>query len=210
MKPATLLESINLKVELIPEGKSNRPGTSINPSKITIHNTSNDSPGADANAHSRFVREKGYYILKGKKHSVSWHYTVDDRLAIRHLPNNEKSFHAGTSGNKSSIAIEICMHTGINQEAANNRAARLSAFLLHEHDLSIDDLVTHQSWTGKKCPVLLVESNTWSAFKKMVEHYLNVLQGIEEMNEALFLPEEAEFEFKGYMCWEEEDVEAQF
>lgn len=205
MKPATLLESINLKVELIPEGRPNRPGTSIKPSKVTIHNTSNTSPGADAVAHSRFVRETGYCMLNGKKNWVSWHYTVDDRLAIRHLPNNEKGIHAGKKGNESSIAIEICMHSGINQGGANDIAARLAAFLLFEHDLFIDDLVTHKSWTGKNCPVLLVDEDKWSVFKQRVEYYLSVLQGRAEIDEARLI-EDSKFEFRGCMCWDDDEA----
>lgn len=102
---SALLESINLKVELISDERPNRIGTSIKPKKITIHNTSNESPGADADAHSRFVRNRGYYMHNGKKNWVSWHYSVDDRVAIRQLPNDEKALHAGRRANKKSIAI---------------------------------------------------------------------------------------------------------
>jgi len=53
---------LNLKVEMIP-GALNRSGRAIAPTFITVHNTSNTGAGADANAHSRFVREKGFYVL---------------------------------------------------------------------------------------------------------------------------------------------------
>lgn len=58
-----LLQLINIKEELIATGKQNRPGVIIRPSKITIHNTSNTNAGANADMHSRFVRNTGFYII---------------------------------------------------------------------------------------------------------------------------------------------------
>ena len=110
--------------EFITAGRPNRPGTAIQPTSITMHNTSNTSPGADAKAHSRFVRETGYYMHKGKKNWVSWHYTVDDKMAIQHLPNTEMGWHAGPA-NGSSIGIEVCMHQGISSTATLPTAAQL-------------------------------------------------------------------------------------
>ena len=57
--------SLAISEELIAPGRPNRPGTKINPTYITIHNTANSNEGADADAHSRFVRNKGYYDWKG-------------------------------------------------------------------------------------------------------------------------------------------------
>lgn len=148
--------SLNLKIEMIPEGSANRSGQKIAPNFITIHNTSNSSPGANASAHSRFVREKGYYVLpSGKKNFVSWHYTVDDTCVIKHLPVSEKAIHAGP-GNSVSIAIEVCMHQGIDQIAANQRVARLVAALMHDLRIKRDNIVPHKHWTNKNCPTLLL------------------------------------------------------
>lgn len=200
MNSALLLDSINLKVELIPSDRPNRPGTLIQPTYITIHNTDNSSKGADANAHSKFVRYTGYYESNEKKHYISWHYTVDDRVAIRQLPDTEKAWHAGTeTGNASSIAIEICMQQGIDQAAANQRAAELTAFLLNEHRLPITAVVPHQHWSGKHCPSLLL-GEEWPIFIAMVEHLLTALTG--EVD-TLELP--AAFEFKPDMCWHKEN-----
>lgn len=200
MNSALLLDSINLKIELIPPNRPNRPGTAIRPSYITIHNTDNASKGADANAHSNFVRYTGYYELNGKKHYISWHYTVDDRVAIRQLPDNEKAWHAGTEmGNVSSIAIEICMQQGIDQAAANQRAAQLTAFLLNEHQLPVTAVVPHQHWSGKHCPSLLLGEG-WPKFIAMVEQLFTALTS--EID-TLELP--GAFEFKPDMCWHEDN-----
>lgn len=152
-RPA-LGQSLDLSVDMIAAGRPNRPGRSMAPSHITIHNTSNANAGADALAHARFVTETGFYVIDGRKRHVSWHYTVDDRRVVKHLPVNEVAFHAG-SGNARSIAIEICMHAGIDQGAANDRAARLVAALMHDLGIPKARVVTHEHWTGKHCPVLL-------------------------------------------------------
>ena len=166
MDRAELLQLINLSEELVPAGQHNRPGTRIAPKFVTIHNTSNANPGADAKAHSRFVRNTGFYMINGKQNWVSWHYTVDDKVALRHVPPTEKAYHAGPA-NSVSIAMEVCMHQGIDRAAADLRAARLAALLLFDFGLGIAGLRTHQSWTGKNCPQLLIPR--WAAFVQQVE-----------------------------------------
>jgi N-acetylmuramoyl-L-alanine amidase CwlA len=155
--------------EFIEVGRPNRPGTAISPRFVTVHNTSNTSPGADAKAHSRFVRNTGYYMVGTKKNWVSWHFTVDDNVAIQHLPISEKGWHAG-AGNAESIGVEICMNAGIDQQKAFDNAALLIGSLLRDLGLETASAVrTHQSWTGKSCPTLLLKSTDWNAFIQSIE-----------------------------------------
>lgn len=179
MKRGELGESLNLNVEIIPEGRPNRPGTPIRIEKITIHNTANTDRGADASSHSLWVRNTGYYFYNNRKNWVSWHYTVDDRKVIKQLPISEKGWHAGR-GNSTSIGIEICMHQGIDQAVAFDRAARLIAVLLYDLNLSLEDVVTHKYWTGKNCPVLLLNNEDWKNFSDNIQSYLS---GIYQSND---------------------------
>lgn len=173
MNRQELGQSLNLIEELVAVGRPNRSGTPMVPRSVTIHNTSNAGSRADARAHSRFVRNTGFYTLpSGKKNFVSWHYTVDDGCVIKQLPINERAIHAGAA-NGASIGIEICMHREINQSAANDRAARLVAALLHDLKLTTAAIRTHKSWTGKTCPVLLLPN--WQAFVDKVQGYLSSL-----------------------------------
>jgi N-acetylmuramoyl-L-alanine amidase len=157
---------------LIPTGHENRPGRRIPVDSITVHNTDNPKRGADANAHAKFLTNVGYYLLKGKKHWVSWHFTVDDSAIYQHLPLNEEGWHAGR-GNSSSIGIEICMCQGIDQSAANVRAGILIAGLLNDLKLKVTSVFSHNHWTGKDCPVLLLERShegqKWRDFIAMIE-----------------------------------------
>ena len=174
MNRQELGRSLNLIEELIAPGRPNRPGNRIAPRYVTIHNTSNTGSRADAKAHSRFVRNTGFYTLpSGKKNHVSWHYTVDDNCVVKHLPLNERAFHAGAA-NGVSVGIEVCMHREIDQAAANDRAARLVAALLHDFRLSTAAIRTHKSWTGKACPTLLLPN--WQAFVDKVQAYLSAFQ----------------------------------
>lgn len=204
MEKKEFLDMVNLKEELIPIGADNRPGTPISPTSITIHNTNNKRKGADAHAHSRFVREKGYNEYKGKRRSVSWHYTVDDRVALRHLPDRERGLHAGSgTGNGSSIGIEVCMQQGIDQVAADQRAAQLTAYLIVEHGMGPGSVVRHQHWSGKPCPSLLLDDASWEHFLQLVAGYVETLQPSgNRPDDSVPLPDP--FEFEGGMCWEDE------
>ncbi len=183
MDRSELGRQLNMKVELIPEGKPNRSGRRIAADFITIHNTSNPNPGADAGAHSRFVRNKGHYVLRsGKKNFVSWHYTVDDKEVIKHLPVNERAIHAGR-GNGVSIGIEVCMHRNIDQAAANRRASLLVAALMHDLNIPKSNIKPHKHWTGKACPVLLL-----SNFDDFCSSADDVCRAIIEPSEAVELP----------------------
>jgi N-acetylmuramoyl-L-alanine amidase len=182
---SSLGATLGLKIEHIAEGRHNRPGTPMTPKRITIHNTDNSSVGADAEAHSRFVRNTGFYIHKGQKRWISWHYTVDDDSCIRHLPLNEVGWHAGSAtGNATSIGIEICMNKGQDQNQAFDRAQRLIACLCYDLRLDVDDaVVPHMHWSGKKCPSLLLNGGElgekWSNFTDGIKEYVNMIDDVD-------------------------------
>lgn len=187
MDRIALGQSLDLSIQMIAAGRPNRPGRSMSPSHLTIHNTSNDGAGADAAAHARFVTETGFYELNGEKRHVSWHYTVDDRRVVKHLPVNEVGFHAGR-GNAKSIGIEICMHSGIDQAAADDRAARLVAVLMHDLGISAANVVTHEAWTAKACPTLLL--GHFAAFVAAATAHLDAIEpsateGVAEIDDVV-------------------------
>jgi N-acetylmuramoyl-L-alanine amidase len=175
MKRSEFGKLLNLSTDLVPVGKNNRPQTALVATHITIHNTDNTDAGADALAHAKFLKTTGYYIHpKGSNNKiwVSWHYTVDENRIVKHIPTNEVAYHA-KSGNNKSIGIEICMNHGINQQKAFERAAKLIAVLLYDYKLTIDKVVTHSKWTGKKCPSLLLDADgtfgkKWQQFKDSI------------------------------------------
>lgn len=180
-------QQLNVVVDFIPVGHSNRPGAPLSPTKVTIHNTDNDSPGADARAHANY--QKG---TDAQQRNVSWHFSVDDRSVYQSLPVNEVGWHAGThAGNYQSIGIEICQNQGIDQQAANYRAALLTAVQLHELNISLSNVVQHHDWSQKDCPAKLRHpANNWTAFlQKVGSFYQQIdLDGHEHHHPMIAMP----------------------
>jgi N-acetylmuramoyl-L-alanine amidase len=177
MDRPTFGKLLNLKEDYIDIGKRNRPGTPNTIEYITIHNTDNVKKGANAAAHAKFVKNTGFdKNSAGEKIYVSWHYTVDDKMIVKHLPLNEMGYHARNNGNLRSIGIEVCMNEGIAQDAAFLRTARLVATLLYDLKKPKDIVVPHHFWTGKNCPRLLLNNGKpgakWRAFIDLIKSEL--------------------------------------
>jgi hypothetical protein len=152
------------------------------------------------------------------------HYYIDDVCAWQNLKagtglfaadpvgSAEVSWHAGDGstvdgGNSTSLSLEIIMNDNAEHDAkAYDNGARVAAWLLHKHGLSLNDLVTHTYWvnksagksfadvdvqctnrvSGKKwCPTYIFGSTNhatalknWKAFKAVVKGYLDELNGV--------------------------------
>lgn len=196
------------------ERKLNNTGK---PSKVTIHNTDDlKNVHDDAEQYTRAT----YNENMG---SVRIHYYTDDVGGWQNLkagtgltPNDpigsaEVSYHSGDgvvagSGNMSSLSIEVIMNdNGEHDAKAYDNSARMAAWLLHHHKLSIDDLVTHTYWVNKSagktfkdvdeqccnpisgqkwCPTYIFKSSNkatamknWKAYKALVKKYMDAMSG---------------------------------
>lgn len=155
---------MKIRQDHIPRGRTNRPEYKMIPRFVTIHDTGNPAPGAGAEAHA-------YFLSKGTadRVPVSWHFTVDDKIIVQHLPLNESGFHAGP-GNWESIGVEICMNRGANRAKAEENAAWLTARLLKQFNFSKTAVKQHYDWDGKNCPkVLRGRENGWEEFLSLLE-----------------------------------------
>lgn len=171
MKLEEAYARLNITVDLIPFRSSNRPGTPLQPTFITIHNTANADPVADALMHAIYVKSDD-----ARRRKVSWHFTIDDTRCVKHLPTNEVSWHAGPA-NTQSIAIEVCQHQGINQAEAIARASLLTAVLMSFYGLDASHVVPHHFWTGKDCPeVILRQPGGFDAFRRQAQDFLSQLE----------------------------------
>jgi N-acetylmuramoyl-L-alanine amidase CwlA len=162
---------IPIKVDLIKKAK--RPGYAMKPEYITIHQTGNTAKGANAAMHNRYV------------HSVapnpSWTFTVDDHEAYQHLPLDENGWHAGDgtngTGNRKSIAIEICINSDGDLARAEDNAAWLVAKLIREVKTLKPFpacMKQHYDWSKKNCPAQIRgRKNGWTGFLAAVEKELN-------------------------------------
>lgn len=157
------IQGVPVTVDLIPKSNiTSRPAYHMVPMSITVHNTGNRSKGANAKSHTNYIdTAKGY---------VSWHFSVDDKEIYQELPVNENAWHAGDGGegkgNRTSIAIEICEHEGINWAKAKENAAKLINYLLY--NLNLKDVYPHKHWSGKYCPRVILNEG-WDKFLEFVE-----------------------------------------
>jgi N-acetylmuramoyl-L-alanine amidase CwlA len=164
---------LNIVQDFIPVGNSNRPGTKLVPTGITIHNTDNPDKGANAAAHAKY--QKGN---DARKRQVSWHFTVDDTNVYQSLPTNEIGWHAHNSkGNRTTIGAEICMNYDLDVKAAYQRAALLVAVLAFQNKITVPKgIFQHHDWYQKDCPtVLRHEENGWANFLDQIKEALDSL-----------------------------------
>lgn len=166
---------ITITRDYIPSGSINRPATANACTSITIHDTANKAKGANAAAHADYI--------KTITDQTSWHYTVDDKEAFQHLPDEEKSFHTSSKeANETSIAIELCVNEDGDFDATKKNAIELIRELMKKHDIPIECVITHNYWTGKDCPATLLEDG-WEDFLADI---------VEEEEDTETLPEETE------------------
>lgn len=141
---------------------------------ITVHNTGNATSTADARAHASYLRN----VEADGSLYVGAHLFVDETRIVQTLPLDETSWHAGDGygqGNRATISVEICENGDIARAEAN--AMTLCAALLETYGLT--DLYTHQMWSGKYCPHLILDrKNGWAEF----------VSGVAEVRAALTAP----------------------
>lgn len=138
-----------------------RPGYKLTPLYITIHETGNTNPGADARAHAMLQEN-------GNRRQASWHYQVDDGdIIYQSVPDNEVAWAGGDGrdgpGNRKSLHVEICVNRDGDFQKALKNAAWLVHHLMNKHNIPLSRVVQHHKWSGKDCPQNLRRSG-WAQF----------------------------------------------
>lgn len=147
----------------------------MTPEYITIHETANTNPGANAKMHGEYMRSQDAI-----NRNVMWHFTVDDQEIRQHLPTFVCGWHAGDgyngTGNRKSIGIEICVNQDGDFATAKANAAMLVAYLIK----TVKSLrpfpecvVQHNRWSGKDCPHFIrATPGAWEGFLALVKDRL--------------------------------------
>ncbi|MGG7567692.1 hypothetical protein ACQ5SO_16190 [Rhodovulum sp. DZ06] len=172
---------LNLSLERIPPGRPDRPGALIAPDHVTIFGAGDDlsaAPGAAAAAaaHARGVAGAA---------DAAWLFTVDDRRALGRLAVDETGREA-RGADARGIGVKICGRRGIDQPAANARAALLTAVLLRRIGQGLDRAAPHRRWSAAACPAAFARD--WQEFRAMVADRLDRLPGALELDLAPMLP----------------------
>lgn len=169
--------TLPLREQIVPQDHAIRSHLPMEPLWITIHETANTNPGADAEMHGRYLLTQ-----EAIDRQVLWHATVDENEIIQHLPWNEAGWHAGDgyngNGNRKSVGIELCVNRDANFEATKRLAARLVAHLvqtLPSLKPFPECVVQHNRWSGKDCPHQIRATGTWDAFIAICREEINAL-----------------------------------
>lgn len=181
---------------LAPTHLPNIPNLPMDPEYITVHNTGNRNKGANAELHARYLNNGS-----GGR-SASWHYSVDDKQIIQHIPDNRNAWAAtdgyyGT-GNRKSIHIEICENIDSDMKKAEENAIELINFLMVKHNIPIMKVVPHKKWyPAKYCPRHILPR--WDEFIKAVKRgsHVEQVKSIETPVKATVLSDKGYLE-KGY------------
>ncbi|RYD25643.1 MAG: hypothetical protein EOP87_24070, partial [Verrucomicrobiaceae bacterium] len=98
---SAMLRSVNLKVDMVRKGTHGRKVVRpMRPRYITIHSTQNYTAGAER--HSVALKRGALRSPKTRTGNrigyLIWHFTVDQNVAIQHMPTNEQGEHADFHG----------------------------------------------------------------------------------------------------------------
>lgn len=192
MSSSALMREVRLKVDMVPRGTHGRRVVRpMNPRYITIHSTQNYSAGAEK--HSLALKRGALRAPKRRGGNrigyLIWHFTVDQGIAIQHMPTSEQGEHADFDGpgNRYSIGIEMCEERGSNKAATIDRTAKLTAVLMKKHGIPLRNVVPHYHWPRrgaspphKNCPHFLLDNGRpgrkWKWFLGRVNSYYQRLE----------------------------------
>ncbi len=134
----------------------NRPGIKMKPKYVVMHNTANTNPSAGARAHRNYAQNND--------RKASFHWAVDDKIAVAIIPEDEIAWHAGDgrngNGNRHGIAIEMCENGDWDKTYKNT--VKLAADRLISNNLPITALKGHRDFSNKNCPRKLIP--IWDKF----------------------------------------------
>lgn len=139
---------------------------------ITVHQTGNTSPGADAQAHANLQSNLN-------PRDASWQYQADDKVIIQSFDDDIKCWAASDGrgpGNTESIHVELCINSDGDYAKTIDNGSALVRHLLDKYNLDISRVKQHRDWYNKDCPAQLragYKGITWSDF-------LNKVEGVQE------------------------------
>ena len=176
-------------LETVETLKKVRPGIYLEELKYIIyHDTGNNSQGADALMHSKFM--VGTWNIENNR-ARSWHYTVDENSVYHHIPDNEVTWQGDSyESYAKSIGIETCIDYGCDLYTVWRRAGKLMASLLYKYGLTVEDIRQHYDMSGKDCPRTLRRSGLYRYALDLVAGellYLRAMEGYNVVFESLSL-----------------------
>lgn len=147
------------------------PGSKITPTSITFHQT--DCVDVDAPrmhlALTNANNDKNAGTSKSNYRLASWHITVGHDKIIQNCPFNWKAYAQGcTTGNNTSISIEMCMYND-KEKTYQTYLNAIELYKVMSKEYENLTAKAHYDWTKKNCPSWLRGNKfgyNWEWFKK--------------------------------------------
>ncbi|MEI3605909.1 N-acetylmuramoyl-L-alanine amidase [Pseudogracilibacillus sp. SE30717A] len=180
------INGVPFKKNLVSSSKYNiKCPYTMNPKKITIHNTDNSATAPN---------EINY--MNGNNNQVSFHVAIDENGVVQGLPYNRNGWHAGDGGNgygnRNTIGVEMARSYDRNRKTTNlndplktqfektfNNTIKFVAQLCV--DLGIvangNNIKQHRDWSGKYCPRKILDDKTWNELLNAIIKEYNRLKG---------------------------------
>lgn len=145
----------------------NKTKRTIKPQYIVVHDTGNESKGADADAHFN-------YYNTGNRQSSADIFVDDTKILKVNDYNKYYTWHCGDGkgkygiSNANSVGVEICINSDGDYDKAVKNAIACVRDLMKELNIPIDRVVRHYDASRKNCPATMSADNwgTWKQFKK--------------------------------------------
>ena len=157
--------------EFLTPNEYSRPGTPLElVNGIVVHYTAN--PGTTA------MQNRNYFegLAESKTTKASSHFIIGlSGEIIQCIPLHEIAY-ASNERNADTISIECCIDNDAGRftDKTYDALVELTAWLVGEYDLEIEDIIRHYDVTGKNCPKYFVEyESAWVDFKLDVETYID-------------------------------------
>lgn len=85
-------DELTIKQSILPDDSKNKSNANrVSTQFVTVHDTANNSKGADEEMHARYI----YNCAVSGEREASWHYSVGDDQIIQHVKIDEIAWHAG-------------------------------------------------------------------------------------------------------------------
>lgn len=156
---------------------------------LVVHWTANPSPGADAVANAKYLRNK---------EGAGAHYCIDDKQIVQCTDEENVAYSVGGPKwfgfvpkfwlkdrikNNNSLSFEMCLGGDRNDSIIIDQTAQLIGHRLVRYGLDMSRVVRHYDVVGKPCPMFAYKNGKWDrrtedscflVFKGIVNYYYNV------------------------------------